>query len=315
LQPLDERFEFRDHEWMEISELPEEVAPISEAIAGTRRAASVLAQNTPAAQPVPAQPRETTIGEELQVFAALHRVGADLGDPIEVTRERNRILVAGVGIAPQRQEQIHKALDAVPNVVVRFSEPTPVTGSAVTGQPGPANPPSKTGSLQFQARIEQQIGGRQNFEQFSSQLLDMTDSMMSRTYALRRLADRFTKDVEVALSPDDRKILQNLNREHAAAIKQQASQIERLLTPVLVPLGAPSNGGSKSGIRSNAWQPATEELFQNAKKVETLLAVMLGVTPGNPDAHLPSEVLLSVAQLRASSDVYEQLAIQEPGGK
>jgi hypothetical protein len=314
LQPLEERFEFRNHEWMEISELPEEAAPISQTFAA-RRVPPVLPQVPQAvATPPVVQPRQATVGEELQVLAALHRVGADLGDPIEVTRESDRIVVAGVGIAPQRQEQIQRALDAVPKVVVRFSEPS-AAAIPYSSQPAPANPPAKTGTQPFQARIEQQIGGRQNFEQFSSQLLDVTDSMMSRAYALRRLADRFSKDTEATLEPADRQVLKNLNREHAAMIKQQAAQIERLLTPVLAPLGAPADGGSKSAIRSDAWQPATEELFQNARKVETLVALMLGVAPGTPSAQLPSDVLSSVSQLRANSNVYEQLAIQDSGGK
>lgn len=315
LQPVHERFEFRDREWMEISELPDEAAPApdttSAALAGNPR----TAPGRPQAAPVsgPARTTEATAGEELQVFAALHRLEADLGDPIEVTRERNQIVVAGVGIAPERQEQIHKVLDAVPNVVVRFSEPA--AAASQYAQPAPPAAPAKSSSQQFQARIEQQIGGRQNFEQFSSQLLDMTDAMMSRAYALRRLAVRFSKDPEASLSPADRQVLQNLNREHTSAIKQQAAQMERLLKPVLMPLGGSSAGGTRSAIRSVSWQPATEELFQNARNVETLLAVMLGVTPGNSNAQLPSEVLLSVAQLRASSDAYEQLAVQEPGGK
>ena len=307
LQPVHERFEFRDREWMEISELPDEAAP-----AFALAPAAALAGN-PHTAPGPARITEATVGEELQVFAALHRLGADLGDPIEVTRERSQIVVAGVGIAPERQEQIHKVLDAVPNVVVRFSEPA--AAASQYAQPAPPAAPAKSISQQFQTRIEQQIGGRQNFEQFSSQLLDMTDAMMSRAYALRRLADRFSKDLEASLSPADRQVLQNLNREHTAAIKRQAAQIERLLKPVLVPLGGSPAGGTSSGIRSVSWQPATEELFQNARNVETLLAVMLGVTPGNSNAQLPSEVLLSVAQLRASSDAYGQLAVQEPGGK
>lgn len=309
LQPVHERFEFRDREWMEISELPDEATPAF----ALAPALAALAGN-PHTAPGPARSTEATVGEELQVFAALHRIGADLGDPIEVTRERSQIVVAGVGIAPERQEQIHKVLDAVPNVVVRFSEPG-AAASHQYAQPAPPAAPAKSISQQFQARIEQQIGGRQNFEQFSSQLLDLTDAMMSRAYALRRLADRFSKDLEVSLSPADRQVLQNLNREHATAIKQQAAQMERLLKPVLVPLGGSPAGGTGSGILSVSWQPATEELFQNARSVETLLAVMLGVTPGNSNAQLPSEVLVSVAQLRASSDAYEQLAVQEPGGK
>ncbi len=311
LQPVRERFEFRDREWMEISELPDEAAPASEITAESPHTVPVQPPAAPAS--APAGTIQATAGEELQVFAALHRLEADLGDPIEVTRERTRIVVAGIGIAPDRQEQIHKALAGVPNVVVRFSEPAAVASGY--SQPAAPAAQAKSNSQPFQARIEQQIGGRRNFEQFSSQLLDMTDAMMSRAYALRRLADRFPKDLEASLSPSDRQVLRSLNREHTSAIKQQAAQMELLLKPVLVPLGGSSPVATTSGIRSFSWQPATEELFQNARNVETLLALMLGVTPGSSNAQLPTEVLLSVSQLRAGSEAYGQLAVQEPGGK
>ena len=42
---------------------------------------------------------------------------------------------------------------------------------------------------------------------------------------------------------------------------------------------------------------------------------MLGVTQAGASPQLPSEVMTSVAQLRAGSEAYERLAIQEPGGK
>lgn len=311
LQPVHERFDFRDREWMEISELPDESAPASKVIARNPHAVAVQPQLAPPLKPSGIS--QATAGEELQVFAVLHRLGADLGDPIEITRERNQIVVAGVGIAQDRQNEIHKALVAVPNVVVRFSEPAaPAAGYAQAATPAM---PAKSNSQPFQARIEKQVGGRRNFEQFSSQLLDMTDAMMSHAYALRRLADRFSKDLEASLSVADRQVLQSLNREHTSAIKQQTAQMEYLLKPVLMPLGGTSAGANTSRVHSVSWQPATEELFQNARNVEALLAVMLGVTPGSANAQLSSEVLVSVSQLQASADAYGQLAAQEPGGK
>jgi hypothetical protein len=98
--------QFRNHERVEISELPDAPMPKPEA-------AGVAAQAAPALMPSSmknqssALPRSTTTpGEELQVMAALHRVGADLGDPIEVIPSGDHILVTGMGITPERQQQI-----------------------------------------------------------------------------------------------------------------------------------------------------------------------------------------------------------------
>ena len=145
------------------------------------------------------------VAEELQVVAALHQVGADLGDPVEIARESGQILVSGTGIPPQHQKQIHEALDSMPGVVVRFSEPgagapsgpegTPPETPALRDSAGSAPPP-------FQARLEERLGGRPQFERFSSQLLDGSDAVMSRAYALRRLAQQFPPDVERQLSAE-----------------------------------------------------------------------------------------------------------------
>ena len=57
----------------------------------------------------------------------------------------------------------------------------------------------------FQARLEEQLGRTSQFERFSSQLLDGSETVMSRAYALRRLAQQFPPDVERQLNAGDRR--------------------------------------------------------------------------------------------------------------
>jgi hypothetical protein len=57
-----------------------------------------------------------------------------------------------------------------------------------------------------------------------------------------------------------------------------------------------------------AWQPATEELVGAARRVETLLAVLLGMAPPeNPADDTPSQLLAALAQLRASQEHCQRL--------
>jgi hypothetical protein len=251
------------------------------------------------------------IAEELQVVAALHQVGADLGDPVEIARESGQILVSGTGIPPQHQKQIHEALDSMPGVVVRFQEPgaegapqglegTPPETPAVRDSAGSA-PPA------FQARLEERLGGRPQYERFSSQLLDESDAAMARAYALRRLAQQFPPDVERHLSIEDRHTLRNLWRDHLAAFAKESGQIEATLTPLLRSLGgtvAPPDVRSEPA----GWQSATEELVSAARRVETVLAVLLGMAaPDNQAADTPSQLLAALAQLRASQEHCQRL--------
>jgi anti-sigma factor RsiW len=307
-EPLEGRFEFRNRDWVEMMELTDQPTLPASTVAGAtggmpRQPGMPPDRVEPSAEPM----NPAGVAEELQVVAALHQVGADLGDPVEIARDSGQILVSGTGIPPQHQKQIHEALDSMPGVVVRFSEPgmegaPPVEPEtpALGGSAGSAPPP-------FQVRLEERLGGRPQFERFSSQLLDGSDAVMSRAYALRRLAQEFPPDVERQLSAEDRRVLRDLGREHIAALARQSGEMDAALGRVLVALGGAAPPGEVR-LESAAWQPAAEELLSAARRVETVLAVLLGMAaPENPAAHTPSQLLAALAQLRASQEHCQRL--------
>jgi len=238
-------------------------------------------------------PASATIGDELHVLASLHRVGADLGDPIEVSRAGGDVLVAGVGIAPQRQQEIHDALGAQKHVVVRFSEPAP----ARLEPERVAHPDIQ----QLQAQMAEQIGGRVDFSQLAANVLDLSEPMMARAYALRRLAERIPIEAEAELSTQDRQLLKSLQQEHIDALRRQTAEIDRLLRPALESVSGVARTSPDSVTSSSA-----EELFQSARRVEKLLAVMFGAAPPeSPSDQVPSQLLSSLAQLRARVEAYD----------
>jgi hypothetical protein len=99
-------------------------------------------------------------------------------------------------------------------------------------------------------------------------------------------------------------LLRGLGREHAAELGEQAAAMERLLIPALEPLGGVPPGVLPD-IAPQPWQSASEEIFRSARRVETLLAAMLGAASGHdPAAGLPSQLLAGMAELRARVDTY-----------
>jgi hypothetical protein len=159
--------------------------------------------------------------------------------------------------------------------------------------------------------VAEQIGGRANFEQLASEVLDLSEPMMSRVYALRRLAERFPAVAEAQMSVSERQLLGQIRREHNAALRKQTAELNRLLKPVLGSARG-SAGSSDGAFSSTAWQPATEELFQSARRVEKMLAVIFGAAPGeSADEQLPSQLLTSLTQLRAKVEVYDRLSQTE----
>ena len=308
LHPVEERLEFRNQDWIEIEEMNVEPIAPPPAIARSN-APAVAAAPAPAAperakdstdsvefrQPAPA----ATVGDELQVLVALHHLGADLGDPIQVKRAGGQVLVAGVGIDPQRRQQIERALSGSPNVVLRFSDAA--DSPAAPERPVRSESAAGVDLAALAARIEKQAGGKANYERLSSEVLDASETMMARAFALRRLAEQFPQAAAAQMTPADRTTLHDLYHEHAAALARETAAIEQLLKPVLIPLGG--RAAVADPVHSGAWQSDTEMLFRTARRAESLLAVMLGVAPGE-SSNLPTQVLTSLARLRASAEAY-----------
>jgi len=301
-EPLAGRFEFRNREWVEMTELVDQQTPPASAVAGTTGGMPRQPGVPPAFITDPVETKRLGRNEELQVVEALHEVGADLGEPVEISREGRQVMVSGTGIPPRRQAQLHAVLDPLPNVVVRFADPAlPASNQPVQTEPATPRDAAGPESKQLEARIEERLGGRPQFERFSGQLLDWTDSAMARAYALRRLAQEFPAEAERQMSPADRRALRNLGREHLAAFADETAKVKTTLTPILAALGAPPVEAPAADRAPDAgWQPAAEELLSAARQVESLLAVVLGAAPAErPVDNTPAQLMSALAQLTA----------------
>jgi hypothetical protein len=294
LRPLETRLDFRNREWVEVTEAPAGPEPPSATVA------AVIPPPAPAPAhaggTAPALPRPATPEEELRVLEALNRLGADLGDPIEVTRADGRVLVSGIGLAPARRHELEKALAGLSNVDVRFADAAP----APLSLPPLAEASGGTGQGPLQLRLEQQAGGRPRFERLTVELLDASDTAMARAHALRRLARKFPPADEAALGNDGRRLLGKLDQEHSTALLEQSVTLERLIGPLLEAMGAVMPAEPFPDPEN--WQTAAENAFLASRRVESLLAATLGMSAaGAPDQQLPSELLAALARMKAAA--------------
>jgi hypothetical protein len=309
LRPVEERLEFSNQEWVEITEVADDAAPLVLSGSGGdnvhHEGGNPKARANETSNAVTAPAPSASAADELQVVAALHDVGADLGDPVEVSRSASEILVSGVGIAPARQQEIKSALGSKPHVVIRFSDSPPARAQE---QPLTPNETPPGGDVrQLQNRLAEQLGGRANLEQLAAQVLDSSESLMARAYALRRLAEQFPLAVERELSATDRQLLERLRAEHSTALRQQATEIDRELQPVLATVKGDASTAPDNGVPSEPWQAATEDLFQSARSLDKLLGVMFGSAPSEtPGGQIPAQLKTRLAQLRARLDIYER---------
>ena len=295
--------QFRNREWVEIKEIPAAPEPNSNAPEVVKTAPTLPPQaSTPSVSAVQ-PPEELTPGDELQVLAALHRLGVDLGDPVEVARSGGEILVTGTGLAPERQREIRDELGSMPHVTLRFPEPSAETSGPEERNQRAISVIPTTGRLQTE--LEKQLGGPVAFEQFADHVLELTDAFMSRAHALRRLAERFPTYLEDQMTPPQRQLLRRLRREHAEAMLRSVTDVQGYMQPLLAAMGAPP-GAMQVAMPSDSWQDATGQLFAEARRAETMLVAMLGNGDGQ-SPELPAQVAASLAQLRNRAESYDSL--------
>jgi len=240
------------------------------AVVESTRPASPAAVVSPSLTPLPGMPARggatsargiepqgtaTTGNAEVKVVAALHRVGADLGEPIEFVRDaKGRVVVTATAFGGSRKEQLQQALAGIDGVTVRFEESRAARGPARVATV------VEGGRLPWQNELEQVIGGRAAVENFGNTVLDLSDTVVARAHALRRLDERFAA---AQLEPAERAQIDLIAGEHRAELGKAAAGIRKRLAPILAKLGT---GISTTG---NKWP-----LFTAAQQTDQWLNVI-----------------------------------------
>jgi hypothetical protein len=229
LRAIQERFEFRNHDWVEIFEAPpEELKPTPMSIA-----------QVPNEKPLEKPPVVVTGTDELRVWAALHNIGADLGEPVEVRRTEQAIEVSVLGVSGRREREIRDALNELPNVTLKFDQPQAVRTS---GEPGQAAEQASSGSLQ--PRLLELMGSPANVEAFTNAALEQSEIALARAHAIRQIAGRFPE--RQSLAPADRETLRSIEADHIRELREAVRRLASILQPLTGEIG--SAAGSSGDV-------------------------------------------------------------------
>jgi hypothetical protein len=229
LRPLNTVLEFRDNERVEISEVDD--IELSPAVPVESRAEE------------PSKPKVPAAGE-LQVWAALRSIGADLGDPVEVRESGDgAVTISGTGIELQRQQEIRNTVASLPGIRVQFD-----TAERV------ALPPRGD-------TVEVPVS-RAETDKHADRLLDLSDGLLARAHALHRLAERFPVARESRLSERDLALLRSLRSDHLDAVRDH---VRRLRAELRMPAATPASQPTGS------WQQSAERLLTAARETDEAL--------------------------------------------
>lgn len=223
----------------------------------------------------PAVVREVGPAEELRVFAALDAIGADVGDSvtIDIAKSKHQIIVTGVGVPPDRQQQIHQALAAIPNTGTRFT-----SGQAtapVQRRPDSTSSQAPGTDAPLRHTLEQQAGGAQQFQAIADDALDASSVILQHAHALNVLADKFSPDVASQFREPEQETLRSLRRRHAIAIEKGTAELKSALLPLVRASAARDETQTQ---RNTSWQVGAVQLYEGAKALDASLAQILAGT-------------------------------------
>ena len=121
------------------------------------------------------------------------------------------------------------------------------------------------------------------------------------------MAQQFSAEAESQMTPEDRRTLHKMGREHLVAFAKDAQRIANTVNPVLKGLG-PGSAEIQTRPDPVDWQVATEDLLVSARRAETLLAVVLGVAPAeNASSNVPAQLVGVLGELSSRIELCQRL--------
>jgi hypothetical protein len=249
------------------------------------------------------EPAQNVDDIEMEVLLALHQIGADLGEPIEVARgDSGSIRVNAWGASQERKNQLRELLKDRPNVQLELETPASEPGTVV--ELSSARAAKLTGPDE---RLARWFGGSQLRENFTRSVLDSGTSMLSHLYALKELAQRWTPESVSGLSSNAKNNLASMIQDHARAATADESELKLTLGPLIAEFSSKTDADTSPAHQTD-WQTSALASLQTAKDTDGLMRSLL-TTTNHPvvveDAlsqiqHKLGELDNSLASLRSS---------------
>jgi hypothetical protein len=238
-----ESFHFQDHSEIEIAELSYDVIPFASVPTGIFGVpAQLTATRPPIAILRPVPPSRAELEEaEVETETALHALGADLGEQINIaTHDGHVVLIEGVVGDDARKQQLVSSLHNIPHTRLHI-----LTVDEAAQQPSFSSEanhaPSATSPVQamvaappiLDAQLNARFPDKDQRIAYVNQTLSLVQSASARAWALNRLADRHPPQQVAALADDAQRQLHVLLTDHVSALREDISSLQNQIAEIL----------------------------------------------------------------------------------
>jgi len=267
-----------------------------------------------------------------------------MGEPIEVAYVRSKgaagyLEVRGLVESEERKSELRTALAELASVQVRIRTAEEAL-KATSPEFRPADQATvstreealrlSSGRSPIQQELKELLAGGEGIAAFSTHAISLSQGALTHAWALRRLAERYSREEEIGLLPRSRWLLEIMTRDHRVALETGNRRMRALLEPVLkhvhnkfslqgVPAPDPMNHSDAD------WRSVSLDAFETTDQIDKLARILFaGADPlqvdrsgnsktfdsGLAQGHVRDligalqrlELLLNVMQVRASED-------------
>jgi len=231
---------------------------------------------------------------EVEARATLQRVGADLGEPIEIVRSASEVEVRGLVNTAERKAELIAALRHISHLKLTIKtieevsrEAKSAAAPSTRSQPA-EQPTSETigNKLPVHDLLERYLArrsadpgeARSAMEQFSRQALTHAESALSEAWALHRLAERYTPAEVNRLNPSSRRKLEALARSHLRSLHLHITRASALVKPALSAIANESAGtiAANSGWEAT-WPKFSAPLLRTVQQLDRMTTALFTV--------------------------------------
>jgi hypothetical protein len=320
--PVEENVRLRDESRVEIAELSYDVvafASLSPDIFGNPISAPALKLPVITTSNKVADDAELAM-TELQVRSALHNLGADLGEQIDVQPKKDgSVRVEGIAADDARRLQLVSALRAIPRTQVHIETVAQATTHQQAIQvSGPVRVAVMAGATPLlETSLKQRFPDDDQRTAYVNQTLALTQGASARVWALNRLAERYSPQQVALLDSVSRQRLGMLLGDHLSALREEINRLQNQLGQVLSPSSntAAANTASSKFTSSEMpehaddWRSHVHRMHSSVETVDESVAVLLtGSSTDEKDDPEAIEIGLrtTLTQLQAELQVLDQ---------
>lgn len=328
---ISEDFHLQDHSEIEIAELAYDVIPLASLPPGIFGvpAQITLPRFSAAATLRTLLPSATElVAAEVKTDSVLHRLGADLGEQINVTTHGgHEILVEGVVGDDVRKHELISALQKVPYTRLHLltideaaqqvpSSPVlgPAQHSASAGTMMVASPPL------LEAQLNARFPDKDQRIAYVNQTLSLAQLASARAWALNRLADRYPSQRIAVFNDDARQQIQVLLADHVSALREDINSLQNQLGEILSetsntpaantsPTAPLQSNGASTPEFSEGWRTRVRRIHSSTEAVHEAVAALLTSSPStdrNDAEAIEVNVRTSLTQLRTDLQLLGQ---------